>query len=103
MNTKPIPAGSRPLGRFAVTTDPEKVAAFRKALGDAADNGDADTVPTTFPITWIAAPELAERLSVLYAAIGDGKKLVLQTEQSFAYAGPLCLGRTITSRSISRP
>ena len=80
----------RPLGRFAVATDTKALATFRRATGAA--DGD-NSVPATFPITWIAEPKLANILNGYYEAIGSGRKLVLQTEQQFRYARPLAPDR----------
>ncbi len=83
--TQPDPP-SRPLGRFQVTTDRAALGAYREATGY---QGGNDDVPVTFPVTWLAAPELAGILAKLYETVGSDSMLVLQTGQQFVYARPL--------------
>lgn len=59
------------------------VAAFRAALGDAHPGTD---VPLTFPIRWLASPEIQFELR---RVAGDQGVLLVHETQSFSYAAPL--------------
>jgi hypothetical protein len=74
---------------LTVRTDAAEVAAFRAETG-----GAPGTVPFTFPMRWLAAPEIATALGGLLEA---GHVLVHEA-QSFAYDAPLDIGRSYLLR-----
>lgn len=81
------------IGPFAVNASAPEVAAFRQALGLL---GAGPEVPLTFPMRWLAAPEvraaILQRLGASAdAALGDGPVLV-HLEQEFHSVAPLRVG-----------
>lgn len=73
------------LGTFEVSTDGPAVAAFRAATGlRAEDTG----VPLTFPIRWLALPEVR---AVLNGLVTERDLVLIHESQSFAYERPLRL------------
>jgi hypothetical protein len=71
------------LGPFAVDTDSAEVAAFGAALGD---TNPGRGVPLTFPIRWLASPEIQ---SELRRVASDGGVLLVHESQSFSYVARL--------------
>ncbi len=78
----------RSLGRFEVRAEPSEVAAFREATG-LSDRGD--TLPLTFPIRWLAAPEVRAALA---AMVPDADLVLVHESQTFDYDAPLQGGKT---------
>ncbi len=74
-----------PLGAFAVCAEPAEVAAFRAATG--LPRGDA--VPATFPMRWLAAPEVRD---ALLAMAGEPDLVPVHESQLFDYLAPLSIG-----------
>lgn len=72
---------------FDVQTERGDVAAFRAALGQEPGEG----VPLTFPIRWLASPEVQDRLR---GVAGDQHVLLVHESQSFAYERLPEAGRT---------
>ncbi len=71
-----------PLGTFPVAATRAEVAAFRAATGLEPGEG----VPSTFPMRWLAAPELREAL----LALAPEEDLVpVHESQVFEYLAPL--------------
>jgi hypothetical protein len=71
------------LGPFSVRTERAKVEAFRHRIG-----GSGGGVPATFPICWIAQPEI--RTAIEKACAG---RLPLHEGQIFDYSRPLEIER----------
>ena len=76
--------GDIPLGPFEVKADQGSISAFAAALGQAI----SDT-PAIFPIVWLSAPALKQKLR---SALGPGHLPIHET-QSFDYEHPLTPGR----------
>lgn len=79
--------GKLDLGRFAVTTDPAVVDAFRRATG----RDDDGKVPLTFPMRWLALPDV--RTAVL-RLLPETDIVPVHESQSFECAEPLVVGRS---------
>ncbi len=71
------------LGTFAVVAEAAAVAAFRRATGC---GGDDRTVPATFPMRWLARPDV--RCAIM-ALLPEPDLVPVHESQSFDYAGPL--------------
>lgn len=71
------------LGPFAVSAEAAEVAAFRRAA-----RIEADTLPFTWPIRWLARPEIRAALVDL---MPDGV-VPFHESQTFDYAAPLQAG-----------
>lgn len=82
------------LGPFEVAADPAQIAAFAAASGAA----DAAGVPATFPIVWLANPELMAALRALAGA----DRLPVHESQSFAYARALTPGARYRLSAVAR-
>ena len=88
-------AARHDLGDFAVGVDADEVAAFRKATGVAEGIG----VPLTFPMRWMADPDVRGAL----AGLTPTPDVVLVHEaQSFTYEQPLSVGESYTLRIVAR-
>jgi hypothetical protein len=88
-------SGGTALGRFAVVGTVAEAEAFCRATGVAA----ATTLPLTYPMRWLAAPDVRDGLLDLVA----GAEVVLVHEsQSFAYAQPLYVDRLYTLTVFAR-
>ena len=74
-----------PLGSFAVTTDRAEVDAFRAATGLPPGDG----VPATFPMRWLAAPEVR---AALLAIAPEPDLVPVHESQTFEYLAPLFVG-----------
>lgn len=69
------------LGPFAVRAETEEAEAFGRATG-----GGAGRVPFTFPIRWLARPEIRAAAALL---IGETAWVPIHESQSFDYRKPL--------------
>ena len=87
------PAGAIALGPFDVVADPAAIAAFAAACG----HRGAD-IPATFPIVWLAGPELKRALR---AAVGDDA-LPVHESQAFDYFAPLTAGTRYRLSGVAR-
>ena len=88
-------SGGTALGRFAVVGTVAEAEAFCRATGVAT----ATTLPLTYPMRWLAAPDLRAGLLDLVA----GAEVVLVHEsQSFAYAQPLHVDQLYTLTVFAR-
>jgi hypothetical protein len=76
-------SAERALGPFLVRADPANVTAFARQTG-----GSADHVPFTFPVRWLARPELQ---AAAVEMIGDVDWVPIHESQSFDYRAPLLL------------
>jgi hypothetical protein len=76
-------SAERALGPFLVRTDPAAVTAFARETG-----APADRVPFTFPVRWLARPELQ---AAAVEIIGDVNWVPIHESQSFDYHAPLSL------------
>ena len=74
-----------PLGSFAVTCEPAEVQAFRAATGLC----QGDAVPSTFPMRWLAAPEVRD---ALLAMAPEPDLVPVHESQTFEYDAPLAVG-----------
>lgn len=74
-----------PLGPFAVRAEPAEVAAFRAVTG----LSPGDTVPATFPMRWLAAPEVRDALLAMAA---EPDLVPVHESQMFDYLAPLTVG-----------
>lgn len=74
-----------PLGPFAVRAEPAEVAAFRAVTG----LPPGDTVPATFPMRWLAAPEVRDALLAMAA---EPDLVPVHESQMFDYLAPLTVG-----------
>ena len=89
------------LGTFAVSADAAEVAAFRTAarLDDA-----GDVLPFTWPIRWMARPDIRAALTGL---VPEPDIVPFHESQTFDYAAPLRAGATyalaVTARCESAP
>ena len=86
---------SAPLGPFAVSADTAEVASFRSAARLRADEG----VPFTFPIRWLARPEIRTALVELMPEPG---LVPFHESQTFDYAAPLKLGTAYAMNAAVR-
>jgi hypothetical protein len=106
-------AEGRELGRFVVRTAPERIAAFRASIAaifpaaapESAAAPVEAAVPPTFPIVWLAEPEVR---GALLAALGidpfAGGAALIHLEQRIAYFAPLEPGRAFEAAvRLSRP
>lgn len=84
-----------PLGTFAVVAARAEVVAFRAATGLEPGEG----VPTTFPMRWLAAPELRDAL----LALAPEEDLVpVHESQVFEYLAPLAVDGHYTMELAAR-
>ena len=74
--------GATSLGAFAVATGTAELAAFRLATGLAGGSG----VPLTFPMRWLALPEVR---TALLAMVPEPDVVPVHESQSFDYVEPL--------------
>ncbi len=74
-----------PLGAFAVRAEPAEVAAFRAATG----LPPGDMVPVTFPMRWLASPEVRDGL---LAMASEPDLVPVHESQLFDYIAPLVTG-----------
>ena len=74
-----------PLGPCAVQAEPAEVAAFRAVTG----LPPGDTVPATFPMRWLAAPEVRDALLAMAA---EPDLVPVHESQMFDYLAPLTVG-----------
>ena len=88
------------IGSFAVSADEAEIAAFRRAAR--LDEGDA--LPFTYPIRWMARPDIRAALTALVPEAG---LVPFHESQSFDYAAPLRAGTryalAVTARRESAP
>ena len=80
-----------PLGPFAVRAEPAEVAAFRTVTG----LPPGDTVPATFPMRWLAAPEVRDALLAMAA---EPDLVPVHESQMFDYLVPLNAGEDYQMR-----
>jgi len=71
-----------PIGTFAVSASAADVSAFCRA----AHLPDGDALPFTYPIRWLARPEVRAGLTVL---VPESDLVPFHESQSFDYARPL--------------
>lgn len=74
-----------PLGSFPVTCEPAEVRAFRAATG----LGQGDGVPATFPMRWLAAPQVRD---AVLALAPEADVVPVHESQSVEILAPLALG-----------
>jgi len=77
------------LDPIAVRADAAEAAAFRRATLDAAEACDADELPFTFPVRWLARSEIRAAVARLLNEQDSAALLPLHESQSFDYAAPL--------------
>ncbi|WP_158809852.1 hypothetical protein [Beijerinckia sp. L45] len=88
-------SGSTALGRFAVVGTIAEADAFCRATGVA----PAATLPLTYPMRWLALPDI--RAGLLDLASGAEAVLVHES-QSFAYTHPLFVDQLYTLTVFAR-
>jgi hypothetical protein len=84
----------RSVGRFAVGTPAAVVRRFREAirLDGTPPAAGADAVPPTFPITWLAAPEVRSALAAaLGASLPESGAALIHLSQRIVLQGPLAI------------
>ena len=91
-----MPGEATILGPFAVMARPQEVAAFRAATG-LVDAGDR--LPLTFPMRWMASPDVRAALRSL---LSEGDLVPVHEGQGFDYAMPLFVGTAYTLRLEAR-
>jgi hypothetical protein len=72
-----------------VRADATQVAAFRRATLDVAATDDFGVLPFTFPIRWLARPEIRAAVARLVRGEDSAALLPLHESQVFDYATPL--------------
>jgi hypothetical protein len=81
-SASPAPEGSPlRLGPFAVRTEEAEIEAFARATG-----GGVGRIPFTFPVRWLALPELRARAAEM---MGEADWVPIHESQSFDYRRPL--------------
>lgn len=95
------PAGRACADAFAVVATEAEVEAFRSATASAPDGpGPAgDVLPATFPMRWLAAPEVRR---LLLAAVPEPGLVPVHEGQSFDYARPLRVGEPYRLKLATR-
>jgi hypothetical protein len=78
------------IGPLAVKADAAHVCEFLNATSGGGDTGGL--LPFTFPICWMAMPEIRAAVASLARADDGSALLPLHESQSFDYAEPLCAG-----------
>ena len=78
-----------PLGRFVVTARRSDVDAFRAATG----LPQGAVVPATFPMRWLAAPQVRD---ALLALVPERDRVPVHESQSFEYMAPLVVDARYT-------
>lgn len=79
------PRPGLPIGAFAVATDQGEVAAFAAALGLA----DPAEVPLTFPMRWLASPEVRGAILCALGPEGPAGGVLVHLEQRIRVLEPL--------------
>ncbi len=77
---------SAAIGTFAVSADPAEVAAFRRA---ARLDDEGGTLPFTWPIRWMARPDIRAALAAL---LPEADLVPFHESQTFDYAVSLRVG-----------
>ena len=78
------------IGSFAVSADAAELAAFRRA---ARLDGAGETLPFTWPIRWMARPDIRAALAAL---LPEPDLVPFHESQTFDYAVPLRIGVSYT-------
>ena len=88
------------IGTFAVSADADDVAAFRRA----ARLDESDALPFTWPIRWMARPDIRAALTAL---VPEPDLVPFHESQTFDYAAPLRAGTgymlAVTARRDGAP
>lgn len=81
------------VGRFAVGTPAAAVRRFREAIRlGSTPVADAEGVPPTFPITWLAAPEVRSALAAAFGApLPESGAALIHRSQRIVLQGPLAI------------
>jgi hypothetical protein len=80
------------VGPLAVKADTAEVATFRHATMDVAETGGLGMLPFTFPVRWLARPEIRAAVARLVSSDSGAALLPLHESQTFDYTTPLFAG-----------
>ena len=83
------------IGTFAVSADAAEVAAFRRAarIDDAGDALSLEVLPFTWPIRWMARPDIRAALTAL---VPEPDLVPFHESQTFDYVAALRVGSPYT-------
>lgn len=82
--------------RFEVSAEPREVEAFRRAIGL---TGESASLPLTFPMRWLAAPDVRAALMTM---VPEPDLVPVHESQAFEYLSPLTMGRSYTLTLAAR-
>ncbi len=84
------PDRAQRIGSFTVSTDGDSVSAFQTAVSTGVPTADAQAIPLTYPISWLARPDIRAAVMAAVMPDADGARILpVHVEQQVTMEAPM--------------